>query len=163
MNSLIFGNEEIIKILKKFENLDLRSIQPAGIDLRVKRVFKVKGNAFLGKEKRKMPEIEKVFEKGKVLLKKNEFVLVETEEKVKMSKKLAGIILPRSSLSRSGIALLTSFVDPGFKGSLTVGMKNLGNGDFEIEIGARFAQLILFEVKGCSKLYRGRYQGGKVI
>ncbi len=163
MNSLILGNEEILKILGKFKNFDQKNVQPAGIDLRVKRIFKVKGKAFLRKGKRKMPKIEKVFEKGRVVLKKNEFVLIETEEKVKMGKNFAGIILPRSSLSRSGIALLTSFIDPGFNGSLVVGMKNLGNLDFEIEIGARFAQLILFEVKGCSKGYRGRYQGGKVV
>lgn len=161
MYSLILGNNEIKKILKNFKNFDLKSIQPAGIDLRVKRIFKVKGKAFLGR-KRKMPKVEKVFDR-KIILKKDDFVLVETIEKVKMDKNLGGIILPRSSLSRSGIALLTSFVDPGFKGSLTIGMKNLGNDDFEIKIGSRFAQLILFEVKGCSKEYRGKYQGGKIV
>jgi len=162
---LILGNEKILEFLKKkglIENFKQANIQPAGVDLRIKCIYKLKSKASLGK-RRKMPKVEKICEKGKFVLKPNEFVLVETMEKVNLPQNLAGIILPRSSLSRCGIALLTSFVDPGFKGTLTIGMKNLSEFPFEIEVGTSFAQLIFQEVKGCSKGYEGRYQGGKVV
>ena len=159
---MILGNEEIKKVVREFFGVKLKNIQPASLDLRVRRIYKVKGKASIGKRV-KLPKIEKVFEKGKVKIRPNEFFLVETKERVKMGKNVGGMILPRSSLIRSGIFLLTGFVDPGFEGSLTVGIKNLSNEDFEIEVGASFAQLILFEVKGCSKLYKGKYQGGKVV
>jgi len=156
--------KELIKTKKLLENVDEKNIQPAGVDIRVKCIYRLKNGGFLGVKDRRTPDVEVVakYKDEKFTLKPNEFVLVETMEKVNMPNDLLAIILPRSSLFRCGVSLHTAVVDPGFIGTLTFGMKNLSEYPFEIEIGARIGQIIFKEVKGNTKLYDGKYQGGKV-
>lgn len=163
----VLGYEEIkelIKTKKLLENIDENNIQPGGVDLRVKYIYRLKNGGFLGVKNRRTPDVEIVakYKGEKFNLKPNEFVLVETMEKVNMPSDILAIILPRSSLFRCGVSLHTAVVDPGFIGTLTFGMKNLSEYPFEIEIGARIGQIVFEEVKGNSKLYDGKYQGGKV-
>ncbi len=164
----VLGSEEIMNLLRSIppllENVDEKNVQPSGVDLRVKRIYRLKNSGNLGIERRKTPEVEVLCEGigSKYILKPNEFVLIETIEKVNMPNNLSAIILPRSSLFRCGVSLHTAVVDPGFKGTLTFGMKNLGEFPFEIEIGARIGQIVFKEVKGNVKLYDGKYQGGRV-
>jgi len=165
---VVIGYEEILKLIKQdppiIENVDKKNIQPSGIDLRVKCVYRLKNGGYLGVENRKTPDVEVAGKEigKKIVLKPNEFVLVETMEKVNMPKDVMAIVLPRSSLFRCGVSLYTAVVDPGFVGTLTFGMKNLGKYHFEIEIGSKIGQIVFEEVKGNTKLYDGRYQGGKV-
>jgi deoxycytidine triphosphate deaminase len=146
------------------ENVDKNNVQPSGVDLRVKAVYKLKNGGYLGIKNRQTPNVDVVSDKvgDKIVLEQNEFVLVETMEKVNMPKDLLALILPRSSLFRCGVSLHTAVVDPGFIGTLTFGMKNLSDHTFELEIGSKIGQIIFEEVKGNDKLYNGKYQGGKV-
>ncbi|MDI6825663.1 MAG: dCTP deaminase [Candidatus Aenigmarchaeota archaeon] len=164
---VVLGYEEIkelIKSKKLLENVDGNNIQPAGVDLRVKCIYRLKNGGYIGTKKGQNPEVENICNKlgNKFTLKPNEFVLVETMEKVNMPNDLLAIILPRSSLFRCGVSLHTAVVDPGFIGTLTFGMKNLSEHPFEIEIGSKIGQIVFEVVKGNTKLYDGKYQGGKV-
>jgi deoxycytidine triphosphate deaminase len=165
---VIIGCEEILKLIKQepplIENVEEKNVQPSGVDLRVKCIYKLKSGGYLGVNERKTPEVEIACGKigEKYILKPNEFVLVETMEKVNMPKDLVAFILPRSSLFRCGVSLHTAVVDPGFQGTLTFGMKNLGKFPFEIEVGSKIGQIVFEEVRGNVKLYDGKYQGGKV-
>ena len=163
----VIGYEEILKLMKEkslIENVDEKNIQPSGIDLRVKRIYRLKDGGYLGTNDRRTPDVESVSDRigEKFTLGPNEFVLVETMEKVNMPKDVMALILPRSSLFRCGVSLHTAVVDPGFKGTLTFGMKNLSEFPFEIEIGSKIGQIVFETVKGNVKLYDGKYQGGKV-
>jgi len=163
----VLGYEEIkelIKTKKLLENVDEKNIQPSGVDVRVKCIYRLKNGGFLGVKNRKTPDVEVVakYKEEKFTLEPNEFVLVETMEKVNMPNDLLALVLPRSSLFRCGVSLHTAVVDPGFIGTLTFGMKNLSEHPFEIEIGSRIGQIVFEEVKGNTKLYEGKYQGGKV-
>ena len=163
----VLGYEEIKELIKKrklLENVDEKNIQPAGVDVRVKCIYRLKNGGFLGVKNRKNPDVEVVakYKEEKFTLNPNEFVLVETMEKVNMPNDLLAIVLPRSSLFRCGVSLHTAVVDPGFIGTLTFGMKNLSEHPFEIEIGSRIGQIVFEKVKGNTKLYEGKYQGGKV-
>jgi deoxycytidine triphosphate deaminase len=165
---VVIGHGEILRLIKQkqplIENVDENNIQPSGVDLRVKCVYRLKNGGYLGVENRKTPDVEVVARENseKIVLKPNEFVLVETVEKVNMPNNLSAIVLPRSSLFRCGVSLHTAVVDPGFQGTLTFGMKNLSNFPFEIEIGSKIGQIVFEEVKGNVKLYDGKYQGGKI-
>ncbi len=165
---VVIGHGEILKLVKQkqplIENIDEKNIQPSGVDLRVKCVYRLKNGGYLGVENRKTPDVELVIRENgkKIILKPNEFVLVETLEKVNMPNNISAIVLPRSSLFRCGVSLHTAVVDPGFQGTLTFGMKNLSDFPFEIEIGSKIGQIVFEEVKGNLKLYDGKYQGGKV-
>ena len=166
---VILGSEEILKLIRNkpplIENVEERNIQPAGVDLRVKCIYKLKNGGFIGIKDRKTPEVERIHEKigEKYILQPNEFVLVETIEKVNMPQDLVAIVLPRTSLFRCGVTLFTGVVDPGFQGTLTFGMKNMSDFPFEIEIGSRIAQIVFKKVIGNERLYDGKYQGGKIV
>lgn len=164
----VIGYEDVLRLIKRkpslIENVDENNIQPSGVDLRVKCVYRLKNGGYIGVENRKNPDVEASAKEigKKIIIKPNEFVLVETMEKVNMPKDVMAIVLPRSSLFRCGVSLHTAVVDPGFQGTLTFGMKNLSEFPFEIEIGSKIGQIVFEEVEGNVKLYNGKYQGGKV-
>jgi dCTP deaminase len=50
------------------------------------------------------------------------------------------------------------FVDPGFRGQLTLCLTNMGPSDIGLHRSDRIVQMILHEVKNGSGRYAGRYQ-----
>ena len=119
---VVIGYDKILELIEKeklIENVDKNNVQPSGVDLRVKKVYRLKNGGYLGVNNRQMPNVDIVSDKvgDKITLNPNEFVLVETMEKVNMPKNLLALILPRSSLFRCGVSLHTAVVDPGFIGT----------------------------------------------
>ena len=164
MIQLILGSSEIIKLIKEkklIENVDLRNVGGAGVDIRAGSFYRIKSGACLGIGRRELPEVEPI-RLNIVTIEPGEYILVETLEKVNMPENLCARMLPRSTLQRSGVYLFTALIDPGFNGTLTFGLKNLSKFPFKLEKGSRIAQIIFEEVRGNSKRYDGRYQGGKV-
>ncbi|MCX6692228.1 MAG: dCTP deaminase [Methanoregula sp.] len=98
-----------------------------------------------------------------VLVPKNTCTLVSSLEWVELSGDLAGTLRCRSSLGRKGILLGGGFVDPGFRGQLTLCLTNMGATDLEIHQGDRIVQMVLHEVRGGTHLYEGRYQDSKGV
>jgi len=161
---MILGSSEIRRLIKEkgiIENFLDEHIEGAGIDVRVGKIFHLKSGAKLTASERILPEVEEVAEKS-FTLKPEHYVLIQTMEKVNMPLNLCARMLPRSTVQRSGVYQFHAFIDPGYSGALTFGMKNLGKFDFDFEKGTKIAQLVFEEVKGETKAYKGRYQGGKV-
>lgn len=162
---MILGREkinELVKEKKLLDCFDTGCLGGAGYDLRINRIYRLKSGGFIGVKDRKTPDVEELaFEK--YTLKPDEYVLIETVEKVNMPSDVAARILPRSSLFRCGCSLITALVDPGYRGVLIMGLKNLSEFDFVVERGARVAQIVFEDVCGGTKAYDGRYQGGKVV
>lgn len=162
---MILGYAEILKRVREdklLESCEGGNIGGAGVDLRLKAVYRPKSEAKLGKLERKTPDIEEV-EEDCITVKPGEYLLVETVEKVNMPNDLLARILPRSSLYRCGGGLRHAVVDPGYKGTLTFGLKNEGFFDLHLERGARICQIVFEQVFGETKTYGGKYQGGKVV
>jgi len=164
----VIGYEKILELVRGnpslIENSEEKNIQPSGVDIRAKCIYKLKNGGFIGIKERKTPEIDVFCDEigKKITIKPNEYVLVETMEKVNMPKDIMATVLPRSSLFRCGVTIFTAVVDPGFQGTLTFGMKNVSEFPFELEVGSRIGQIVFKEVKDNVKLYDGKYQGGKV-
>jgi len=168
----MIGTKELLRLVKEnklVENLcerELENPEGAGFDLRVGEVFRIKdGEAFLGETERHTPETESIALHGKdkhVVLKPGDFVLVKTMEKVNLPNDIAAIFRPRSTLQRCGIALFTATASPGYCGELTFGMRNLGNNELRLEMGARIAHIIFFKTSENMSAYRGQWQGGRV-
>ena len=63
---MILGPQKLLELVKKnklVENLSERELtnpEGAGFDLRIGEIYKIKGDAFLGEEERKTPDIELV-------------------------------------------------------------------------------------------------------
>lgn len=179
---MIISAKLIIQLNEKYkfiDNICEREKEPegVGIDVRVGEIYSNKGSGFLGIEERKTPEATKIasFPKDKsYILKPNEFILVKTIESINIpaseiiidDELKPGFIMvdvyPRSTLLRSGVSLEATKTDPGYYGELTFGLKNIGGCDFEIELGARFANLVFHYVIGPVNEYKGQWKGGRV-
>jgi dCTP deaminase len=86
------------------------------------------------------------------------FTLAHSLEWVEIPSDLAATLRTRSSYGRRGIMVTAGFVDPGFKGQLTLGLVNMGNEPLTIDKGERVVQMILHQVSSGNEVYQGRYQ-----
>jgi dCTP deaminase len=93
-----------------------------------------------------------------VTLARGTCTLVSTIEWVELPTDLAGTLMCRSSFGRRGLLLGAGYVDPGFRGQLTLCLTNMGINDICIRENDRIAQIILHEVLEGSHGYSGRYQ-----
>jgi dCTP deaminase len=83
--------------------------------------------------------------------------LISSLEWVELPENVAGTLRCRSSLGRQGVLLGAGFVDPGFRGQLTLCLTNMGAADIDIHKNERVVQMVLHEVSGETHLYNGRY------
>lgn len=163
---MFLSTSEIKKFIKEknlIENFCEECIQQAGYDLRIDRFYILKGNAKIGVNERNLPNIEELNVVNKLDILPGEYLLGKTIEKVNMPENLVGFIFNRSTLFRCGCTIISAVVDPGYKGELIIGLKNLSNNTVEIEKGARISQIAFSYVKGKVKIYNGRYQYGKIV
>jgi dCTP deaminase len=95
---------------------------------------------------------------GDMFLPRGTCTLVPTLEWVELPMDLAGTLRCRSSFGRRGVILGAGFVDPGFRGQLTLCLTNLGSDDLIVQKNDRVVQMILHEVREGNQSYSGRYQ-----
>jgi len=84
--------------------------------------------------------------------------LVPSLEWVELPPDVAGTLRSRSSFGRRGVLMGGGFVDPGFRGQLTLCLTNMGSEDIRVQKNDRIVQMILHEVRKGSERYAGRYQ-----
>ena len=173
---MILGIKKLHELVKKInlvENLcdrELDNPEGAGFDLRLGEVYELEGEGFLGVGERNTPDIKLIAKHNpKKSQQKNSFVfapgkyyLIKTIERVNLPTTLSGIIFPRTTLFRSGLALFNGIVQPGYCGELTFGLCNLGKSNMQIFFGARIVHITFHEVLGEGNQYRGQWQGGRV-
>ncbi len=162
---------ELVQKQKLVENLcerELNNPEGAGFDLRLDEVYEIEGAGFLGLKERETPKINLLAknnpdsEENFYVFKPGEYYLIKTMERVNLPVSLSGIILPRTTLFRSGLGLFNGIVQPGYSGELTFGLSNLGKSNIKIEFGARVVHITFHEVLGEGNEYRGQWQGGRV-
>lgn len=172
---------ELNEKYKLISNLAEREYSPegTGFDIRAGEIYLIRGDGYLGVEDRKTPDIEKVADvnKGdrKFTLLPGEFVLVKTMESVSLPSEkivteegskptfLTIHVYPRSTLQRCGVHLMATKTDPGYSGELTFGMANMGKSKFELDLGARIANVVFMQVVGdLHRAYEGQWKGGRV-
>jgi|SRR3989344_8187131 len=183
---MILSAVKILELNEKYNlisGLSERELNnPEGVvfDLRIGKIHKIVGDSFLGVEERYSSKTETIGDVSKdgnkrFTIKPGEYYLVTTmeiinspAEKIKYDNNfpeayLVPKILPRSSLQRGGVSLHFTGTNPGYKGELTFGIKNLSDQNFTFELGAR-----MFSVEYCAvvgdikRSYSGQHQGGRV-
>lgn len=72
-----------------------------------------------------------------------DFVLTTTMERVELPSNLVGIVNGKSSLGRLGLLIhaTAGFIDPGFKGQITLELSNVSRTRLVLESGMRVGQL----------------------
>lgn len=111
-----------------------RFLQPASVDLRLGREFRVFRNYRLAyidvkQEMETLTELVSIDDEKPFILHPDEFVLAVTRERVEVPDDLVGRLDGKSSLGRLGLIVHSTagFVDPGFKGRLTLELRNISN------------------------------------
>jgi dCTP deaminase len=85
--------------------------------------------------------------------------LVATMEFVNLSADIAATLCIRSSFGRKGVLLGAGYVDPGFRGNLTLCLVNMGSVDIPVEKGTRIVQMLIHPIfGGVENTYSGNYQ-----
>lgn len=92
-----------------------------------------------------------------------DFILACTEEYVELAPDLAARVEGKSSLGRLGLAvhITAGFIDPGFKGQITLEIANLAPWNIKLYAGMPIAQIVFEPVNPPEKDYSktGHYQG----
>lgn len=174
----VLGLDEVLRRVRQdklIENLGKRELnnpEGVGVDLRLGAVYKIThGGAFiesgLGKRKGVRIQIVAEYKKKKrqqdwVIIQPGEYYLVSTVEIINTPKDLMPVIFPRTSLFRAGLLLLNSKTDPGYRGLLTMGLKNLSEFEVKLQMGARICNVVFFKIEGQTNPYRGQHQGGRI-
>lgn len=170
---------ELIKEEKLIENLgarDLSNPEGVGLDLRMGEAHKIiEGGAFieadgtagLGKRKGVKTQMIGKFHEGsntqaEIEIKPGEYLLISTIEQINTPKNLMPMVYPRSSLFRAGLLLLVTKTDPGYRGTLTIGLKNLSEFPVKLQMGARICNVVFYQIEGEGVEYRGQHQGGRI-
>ena len=138
---MIFSDQEIRKYLKdkriiiKPKPVLSKQLGPASLDLRLGRKFRVFNSikkAYIDPLDRKtfknLTKLISIKGKEPFILHQGEFVLANTLEEVTLPNDVGARIEGRSSWGRLGLIVHSTagYVDPGFKGRLTLEMSNIG-------------------------------------
>jgi dCTP deaminase len=126
-------------------------LNPASIDIRI-------GKTFLCETYSKFSPFD--LPPGFVLL-PGEFMLVSTYETIHVPNGYAMELKLKSSIARQGFNHSLAFwVDPGWKGILTMEIQNVTNYQcLRLNSGMRFAQIIFHELTSlAARPYNGKYQ-----
>lgn len=93
------------------------------------------------------------------VIKKGTITLVPTIEFVSLPDDLCATLWGRSSFGRKGVVLGAGYIDPGFRGNLTLCLVNFGSEDIPITKGMRVVQMVIHPVEGkVESPYQGHYQ-----
>ncbi len=152
---MILSDQTILKKLKKQE-IKIKpipkpeQIQPSSIDLRL-------GNEYLTP----IPQQETIDIKNNepkyqhltgdaIMLPAGEFILATTKEWIELPADLIARVEGRSSIGRLGVAIhvTAGFIDAGFKGNITLEIKNLSYNNIILYEDMRIAQIVFEQLDG---------------
>ena len=152
--------------------LELGLLQPSSIDVRLDRFFRLFDNhkyAFIdpAEQQDELTRLIEVDPTEPFILHPGEFVLGSTYEFVTLPDDVAARLEGKSSLGRLGLLTHSTagFVDPGFKGHVTLELSNVATLPIKLWPGMKIGQLCFFKLTSPSEhpygseKYSSRYQG----
>jgi dCTP deaminase len=156
----------------KIEPYAAEDLQPSSVDLHLDRSFRVfRNNRYPYIDVRApqpdLTELLTVADDEQFILHPGEFVLGQTLEWVELPTDLVARLEGKSSLGRLGLLIHSTagYVDPGWKGNLTLELSNVANLPIALYHGMRIGQISFFRMTseverpyGSPEL-RSRYQG----
>ncbi len=124
------------------------AVQPASLDIRLDahfRVFRNHQQAYIDirEEMQELTEPHSIAPDEPFVLHPGEFVLGSTVERVELADDLVARVEGKSSLGRLGLLVhaTAGFVDPGWKGNLTLELSNVATLPIRLYYGMKIGQL----------------------
>jgi dCTP deaminase len=128
--------------------LDEGNIQPSSVDLRLDRYFRLFMNHSyrvidVKEDQEDLTELVEVREDDVFILHPGEFVLGSTAEEIGLPDDLVGRLEGKSSLARLGLLIHSTagFLDPGFRGHVTLEFSNVANLPITLYPGMKIGQV----------------------
>ncbi|MBR2884046.1 MAG: dCTP deaminase [Clostridia bacterium] len=149
-------NKELI-----VEPLEKEQIQPASVDIRLGNTFSIVEDTSTGIINLENEIKYKTITTDSYILMPNQFVLATTMEYFDLPDDLTAFVEGRSSLGRMGLFIQNAgWVDPGFKGEITLELYNANRCAIELKAGRRVGQLVFAKMDATAlNPYNGKYQG----
>jgi len=95
-----------------------------------------------------------------IAIRPGEFMLATTLECIDVPKFAAAFVQGRSSIGRAGLTVQNAgFVDPGFRGHITLELKNDSPCTIRLYPGYPVTQLVFMDAKDVTEGYQGKYLG----
>jgi len=136
-------------------------IQPASVDIRLGNTFSIVEDFSTGIITMENEIKYKTIETDTYILLPGQFVLATTMEYFALPDDLTAFVEGRSSLGRMGLFIQNAgWVDPGFRGEITLELYNANRCAIELKAGRRVGQLVFAKMdQPAENPYRGKYQG----
>ena len=140
-------------------------IQPASVDIRLGDTFGVVEDSSSGIITMDKEISYKTIKTDRYLLLPGQFVLATTMEYISLPDDLTAFVEGRSSLGRMGLFIQNAgWVDPGFRGEITLELFNANRCAIELCTGRRIGQLVFAKMDSpAKKPYSGKYQGQRGV
>jgi len=151
---------------------DADCLQPSSVDLHLDREFRVfRNNRYPFIDVRQaqpdLTELVSITDEEPFILHPGEFVLGQTLEWVELPDDLVARLEGKSSLGRLGLLIHSTagYVDPGWKGTLTLELSNVANLPIALYFGMKIGQISFFGMSSPverpygSKALGSKYQG----
>ena len=137
----------------EIDPLDESCIQPSSVDLTIDRYFRVfRNNRYPYIDVRAvqpdLTELLSVADDEPFILHPGEFVLGQTLEWSELPNDLVARLEGKSSLGRLGLLIHSTagYVDPGWKGNLTLELSNVANLPIALYYGMKIGQISFFKM-----------------
>ena len=136
-------------------------IQPASVDIRLGSTFSVVEDSPSGKITLENEIRYRTITSDTYVLLPNQFVLATTMEFFDLPNDITAFVEGRSSLGRMGLSIQNAgWVDPGFRGEITLELYNANRCAIELKAGRRVGQLVFSRMDAAAENpYNGKYQG----
>ncbi len=152
MRPVILSDRSIREALAEgrivIEPLDVDSIQPSSVDLRLDRFFRVFRNHTMRvidvkEHQEELTELVEITDEDSFILHPGEFVLGSTAERISLPDDLVARLEGKSSLGRLGLLIHSTagFVDAGWDGHLTLELSNVANLPITLYPGMKIGQI----------------------
>lgn len=141
--------------------LEPEQVQPASVDIRLGNTFSTVEDSPSGIITLESEAAYKTITADTYVLLPNQFILASTMEYFELPDNLTAFVEGRSSLGRLGLFIQNAgWVDPGFKGEITLELYNANRFAIELKAGRRVGQLVFAQLDNTARNpYRGKYQG----
>lgn len=162
---MILSDKTILKMMEegtlKISPLEEGQVQPASVDIRLGNTFSIVEDSPSGIITLENEIKYKTITTDTYILLPNQFVLATTMEYFDLPNDLTAFVEGRSSLGRMGLFIQNAgWVDPGFKGEITLELYNANRCAIELKAGRRVGQLVFAKMDSPAlNPYNGKYQG----
>jgi len=156
----------------RIDPYDPTCLQPSSVDLHLDREFRVfRNNRYpyidVRQSQPDLTELVAIGDEEPFILHPGEFVLGQTLEWVELPDDLVARLEGKSSLGRLGLLIHSTagYVDPGWKGNLTLELSNVANLPIALYFGMKIGQISFFRMTSPverpygSKELGSKYQG----